>query len=55
MQEGSQVTTGKSRLLVPLPTAGMVQAGTAENQGQDQGRTPGPYCPFQPPLPNTEP
>ena len=53
MRRGSRTTSCKSQLLVPLPAAETVQAGTALNQGQDQGRTQGPYHPFQSPLPNT--
>lgn len=55
MRGGSRTTSGKSRLLVPLPTAETIQMGTAVNRGQDQGTTQGPYCPLQPPLPNAGP
>lgn len=43
MQGGNRTTSGKSRLLVPIPTAESVQAGTAVKQGQDQGTTWKPH------------
>lgn len=43
---GSQTTSGKSQLLVPVPAAEMAQAGTAANQGRDQQESRGPTAHF---------